>query len=137
MVVSIGTGSEPSRIDAVAAATWGDVQWALPLITILMDGASQTTCVEVSELLADNHWRFDTSLASPTPQGEQVDPAMDNASAANIKALQDKANQLISANSAQLAALAELLAPPKANIPPGQTRALKGMLVSTTTPPSA
>ncbi len=137
LVVSIGTGSEPSRIDAVAAATWGDVQWALPLITILMDGASQTTCVEVSELLANNHWRFDTSLASPTPQGEQVDPAMDNASAANIKALQDKANQLISANSAQLAALAELLAPPKANIPPGQTRALKGMLVSTNTPPSA
>jgi hypothetical protein len=84
----------------------------LPLITILMDGASQTTCVEVDELLADSHWRFNTSLASPTPQGETVDPALDNASAANIKALQDKANQLIKENSDRLAALAELLAPP-------------------------
>jgi hypothetical protein len=136
LVVSIGTGSEPTRIDTVAAAKWGKVQWVLPLITILMDGGSQSTCVEVSELLADNHWRFDTSLASPTPTGEAVDPALDNASAANIKALQDKANQLINANSDRLAALAELLAPPKANIPPGAARALKGMLVSTNAPPS-
>jgi len=128
---------EPTRIDAVAAAKWGKVQWVLPLITILMDGASQSTCAEVSELLADNHWRCDTSLASPTPQGEHVDPALDNASATKLKALQHKANQLINSNSARLETLAELLAQPKANIPPGQTRALKGMLVSTDTPPSA
>ncbi len=137
LVVSIGTGSEPTRIDANAAATWGDAQWLLPIMTIFMDGSSQTACVEVAELLAENHWRFDISLASLTPQGERVDAAMDNASAVNIKALQDKANQLIDANSKRLDDLAELLAPPKANLQPVQTPAPKGMLVSAKTPASA
>ena len=136
LVVSIGTGSQPTRIDANAAARWGDLQWLLPIMTIFMDGNSQTTCVEVDELLAENHWRFDISLASPTPQGERVDAAMDNASASNIKALQDKANQLIETNSARLDALAKLLAAPKASLPPIQTPAPKGMLISAKTPAS-
>ena len=137
LVVSIGTGSEPTRIDADAAATWGDLQWLLPIMTIFMDGSSQTACAEVDELLAESHWRFDISLASPTPQGERVDAAMDNASAANIKALRDKANQLIEADSQQLDELAELLASPKANLQPVQTPAPKGMLLSVKTPASA
>ena len=99
---------------------------------------SQTACAEVDELLAESHWRFDISLASPTPQGERVDAAMDNASAANIKALRDKANQLIEADSCQqLDELAELLASPKANLQPVQTPAPKGMLLSVKTPASA
>lgn len=130
LVVSIGTGSEPTRIDANAALSWGEIQWLRPIITILMDGNSQTTCVEVDRLLADNHWRFDTSLASPTPQGEIVDAAMDNASASNIKALQDKAQQLIDFDTDRLNKLAALLALPKAILQPLQSPASKGMLPS-------
>jgi uncharacterized protein len=129
LVVSIGTGSQPTRIDARAAAGWGDLEWVIPLMTIFMDGNSETTCVEAAELLADDHWRFDISLATPTPQGEQVDAAMDNASTANIKALQDKANQLITADSSRLEELAKLLVAPKTSLlQPAQTPPAKGML---------
>ncbi len=137
LVVSIGTGSQPTRIDANAALTWNELQWLQPILTILMDGNSQTTRIEVDELLDDNHWRFDISLATPTPQGEAVDAAMDNASPKNIKALEDKANQLIDTNSNQINALAKLLSPPKASFQPSQTAAAKGMLVSAATPPRA
>lgn len=129
LVVSIGTGSEPTRIDANGAASWGKLQWLLPIMTIFMDGNSQTTCVEAGQLLAENHWRFEISLASPTPEGEQVDAAMDNASAANIMALQHKANQLIDAESGRLEQLAGLLATPKADLRPASAPAPKGMLL--------
>jgi patatin-like phospholipase/acyl hydrolase len=129
LVVSIGTGSEPTRIDAKAAETWGGALWLFPILTILMEGSAQTTGAEVSELLAENHWRFDVSLASRTPQGELVDAAMDDASAANIRALQDKAQQLIDDNAERLDELSGILASPKASLQPNRTEAPKGMLL--------
>jgi uncharacterized protein len=128
LVVSVGTGSEPNRMDAKGSMTWGMLQWVSPLITIFQDGNAETTNVEAAELLADGHWRFDVSLATPTPQGEKVDSAMDNASAANIKALQDKGDQLIAADRQRLSDLAVLLASPKPPLQPSQFPAAKGML---------
>jgi uncharacterized protein len=120
-VVSIGTGSEPIRIDASAAANWGDIFWALPMISIFMDGNAQTVSTETAELLGDYHWRIDVSLATKTPQGETVNPAMDEASPANIKALVDKAKQLIDLEHKKIESLAELLAEPKADLRPKGT----------------
>src|SRR5271170_7199575 len=42
LIVSLGTGSMPAQIDANAAASWGDVAWVGPIISILMDGNAQT-----------------------------------------------------------------------------------------------
>jgi predicted acylesterase/phospholipase RssA len=127
LVVSLGTGGVPVQIDANAAAGWGDIAWASPIITILMDGNSQTVSFEVHELFGDDQYtRLDISLVTPTPEGEIVDPAMDNASQGNLIALQHKAKQLINARSKDIQSLAAELAKPKAAIqskanPPAQS----------------
>ena len=119
LIVSLGTGIVPVQIDANAAAGWGDIAWASPIITILMDGNAQTVAFEVHEIFgAQQYTRLDISLATPTPQGEIVDPSMDNASQGNVKALQDKANQLIANQKAQIQALAAELSKPKAALQP-------------------
>jgi uncharacterized protein len=63
-VVSIGTGSTAINIDASAAMNWGDIFWAVPMISIFMAGSSQTVSAETTEMLGDSHWRFDIPLAT-------------------------------------------------------------------------
>jgi patatin-like phospholipase/acyl hydrolase len=129
-VVSIGTGSTPMHIDTSAAARWGDIFWAVPMISIFMTGSSQTVAVETDELLGNCHWRFDVSLTTTTPQGETVNPAMDDASPANIKALVDKARQTIDAEHKRIEELAKVLAEPKADLQPkGNPPEKKGFLL--------
>jgi patatin-like phospholipase/acyl hydrolase len=129
-VVSIGTGSTALNIDASAAAHWGDIFWAVPMIEIFMAGSSQTVSAETAEMLGDFHWRFDIPLATKTPQGETVNPAMDEASPANIKALIDKANQIIDAERERIEDLANALSEPKADLQPkGTLPAKKGFLL--------
>jgi hypothetical protein len=119
LIVSLGTGSVPVQIDANAAAGWGDLEWASPIITILMAGTAQTVAFEVQELFGDDQYtRLDISLATLTPQGETVDPAMDDALDGNLTALQDKANQLIDGQKTQIQSLAAALATPKAKLSP-------------------
>jgi hypothetical protein len=129
LIVSLGTGSVPVQIDANAAAGWGDIAWVGPIITILMDGNAQTVAFEVHELFGnDQYTRLDISLATATPQGEIVDPAMDNALQGNLKALQDKANQLIDDQKAQIQSLATELAQPKAAVQPKTSLPAKSLI---------
>jgi patatin-like phospholipase/acyl hydrolase len=129
-VVSIGTGSTALNIDASAAANWGDIFWAVPMISIFMAGSSQTVSVETTEMLGDFHWRFDIPLATKTPEGETVNPAMDEASPANIKALIDKADQIIDAERERIKELAKALSEPKADLQPrGRLPEKKGFLL--------
>ena len=129
LIVSLGTGSVAAQIDANAAASWGDLAWASPIITILMDGNAQTVAFEVHELLGeDQYTRFDISLANATVQGEIVDPAMDDALQGNISALQDKANQLIDIQKKQIQSLTAELAKPKAVIQPKVSLPTKSLI---------
>lgn len=131
LVVSIGTGGEPVRLDAAAAAHWGDLGWAAPIISVFMAGSAQTVAVETDELLGEHHhWRLDISLSTKTPQGEIVDGAMDDASPQNIKALVDKANQLIETEHRRIEALAKILAEPKAVVAPKDQPPAKGFLLA-------
>jgi uncharacterized protein len=129
MVVSIGTGSEPTRINVSAAMNWGDVSWAMPMMSIFQDGSSQTVSVETAELLGDDHWRLDVSLTTNTPEGDTVNASMDDVSPANIKALVDKAKQLIDAQHDRIADLAKVLAEPKTNVQPKVRLPAKGILL--------
>lgn len=133
MIVSIGTGSEPTQINAPAAAAWGDLAWASPMISIFMDGSSQTVSVETAELLGNYHWRLNVSLTSKTPEGETVKSDLDDASPANIKALVDKAKQLIEIERDRIQDLAKVLAVPKAAVQPKGSLPAKGILVPSET----
>ena len=130
MVVSLGTGSNPIRIDAAAAMHWGDLSWAVPIISIFQDGNAQTVAFEADELLDGDHWRFDVSLTTKTPQGEIVNSAIDDASAENIKALVDKAKQLITDQHDRIEEVAKSLAQPKAQVQPQNRMPPKGMMMS-------
>jgi patatin-like phospholipase/acyl hydrolase len=130
LVVSLGTGSNPIRIDAAAAMHWGDLSWAVPIISIFQDGNAQTVAFETDELLVGNHWRFDVSLTTKTPQGEMVNSAIDDASPENIKALVNKAKQLITDQHDRIEKLAKILAQPKAKVQPQDKMPPKGMMMS-------
>ena len=130
MVVSLGTGSNPIRIDAAAAMHWGDLSWAVPIISIFQDGNAQTVAFETEELIDDFHWRFDVSLATKTPQGEVVNGAIDDASPENIKALVNKAKQLIADQHDRIEEVAKMLAQPKAKVQPQDRMPPKGMMMS-------
>ena len=130
MVVSLGTGSNPIRIDAAAAMRWGDLSWAVPIISIFQDGSAQTVAFETDELIDDFHWRFDVSLKTKTPQGEVVNSAIDDASPQNIKALVNKAKQLIADQHDRIEEVAKVLAQPKAKFQPQNRMPPKGMMMS-------
>ncbi len=126
-IVSIGTGIEPVKADFSGAGHWGDIQWLAPVISILTTGNSQTVCVQTNEILGDPHWRLDISLTTPTPQGDTVNPEMDDATPGNIRALANKAKQLIHEQRDNIKALADELARPKATVQPNQQRPEKSM----------
>ena len=130
MVVSLGTGSNPIRIDAAAAMHWGDLSWAVPIISIFQDGNAQTVAFETEELIDDFHWRFDVPLTTKTPQGEVVNSAIDDASPENIKALVNKAKQLIADQHDRIEEVAKVLAQPKAKVQPQDRMPPKGMMMS-------
>ena len=58
----------------------------------------------------EQYTRLDVALASPTPQGETVNSAVDDAIQGNLKALQDKANQLIASQRTEIQSLGAELA---------------------------
>ena len=97
-------------------------------MSIFMASSSQTVSVEVAELLGNDHWRLDVSLNTNTSQGETVNAAMDEASPANIKALVDKARDLIDKESERIEHLAKVLAEPKAPLAPKDRLPAKGIL---------
>ena len=130
MVVSLGTGNNPIRIDAAAAMRWGDLSWAVPIISIFQDGSAQTVAFETDELIDDFHWRFDVSLTTKTPKGEVVNSAIDDASPENIKALVNKATQLIEDDRARIDEVAKVLVQPKAKVQPQDRMPPKGMMMS-------
>jgi hypothetical protein len=130
LIVSLGTGSEPTHVNASAANHWGDLGWALPMITIFMASSSQTVAVESDEIFPHSHWRFDVSLTTPTPEGEIVNREMDDASAINVHALVDKANELIEAERHRIEDLGRMLAEPKAKLAPKARRLKHELLVS-------
>jgi uncharacterized protein len=117
LVVSIGTGHQATRVDITKAMGWGDIGWASPLIDIFMDGNSQTTHVEMDHLLGpESHYRFNIPLSSTLPDGKTVDAAMDDASPANIAALQTLAQELIQKEAARFAEVRQKLTEPRQSL---------------------
>jgi hypothetical protein len=124
-VVSIGTGSQTNIINVEEALTWGgEAPWVVPALNILMTGSAETTDTEVAALLPGAYHRFDITLATPTREDEIASSAMDDVSAANLEALQDKAAQLIDVHSTVLDDLSKILATPKAPLKVGQQEAV-------------
>jgi patatin-like phospholipase/acyl hydrolase len=107
LVVSLGTGQVKTPIHYLQARTWGLIGWARQLISVFMDGVSDTVEHQLGWLLPDKdgeprYFRFQTEL--PPGMG-----SMDNTSPQHIDGLKQIAATLIDGNEQQLAALSELL----------------------------
>ncbi|MCW9033812.1 MAG: patatin-like phospholipase family protein [Rhodospirillales bacterium] len=86
VVVSLGTGYCYDPIDHKKAANWGSIQWARPLVDVLIDGPRAAVDHQLRELLVSapeegaRYFRFQTQLASD-------ETATDNALPENIDKL--------------------------------------------------
>jgi patatin-like phospholipase/acyl hydrolase len=107
LVVSLGTGRLTESIPFRKAKRWGLVEWARPLLGVIMDGASAATDYQLDQLLGreKRHFRFQTVL-------KDVSDSLDDASAANIEGLAQLAKDLIKDSAEQIAAVCKLLQPP-------------------------
>jgi uncharacterized protein len=111
LLVSLGTGALTRTIPYDKAKHWGLLQWAEPLLGVIFDGVSKTVDFQVAELcrISDappqRYYRMQVSL-----EGYGSDD-LDDASPANIAALERHARELIERESANLDAIAHALSP--------------------------
>jgi patatin-like phospholipase/acyl hydrolase len=99
LVVSLGTGSLTHPITLDEAKGWGELEWARPIVDVVLDGSSAAVDYQLDQLLGARHVRLQVALT-------EADDAMDDARPENIAALERQARELIAARDAQLAALA-------------------------------
>ena len=107
LVVSLGTGQVKTPIHYLQARTWGLIGWARQLISVFMDGISDTVEHQVGWLLPDRdgkprYFRFRIEL--PPGMG-----SMDDTSPQRIDALKQIAATLITTDSEKIDTLCQLL----------------------------
>lgn len=94
VVVSLGTGYRHDQIDHKKAANWGSLQWARPLVDLLIDGPRAAVDHQLRELLTPapekgaRYFRFQVPLAA----GETT---IDDASPKNLKRLKQRATSYL------------------------------------------
>ncbi|MEH1937187.1 MAG: patatin-like phospholipase family protein [Nostoc sp.] len=109
LVVSLGTGSLTSVYPYDEVKKWGLLQWAKPLLNIVLDGGSEVVAGELERLFEANnkgnktsYYRFQTFLKSELE-------AIDNAKPENLRQLQSLANTLIKEKSKEIDELCSIL----------------------------
>lgn len=104
LIVSLGTGRLTESISFKQSKHWGLVQWARPLLDVIMDGASAAIDYQLDELLGSDrgHFRFQTLL-------EGASDSLDDASPDNIAGLRICAEKLIQSNTARIDQVCRLL----------------------------
>ena len=105
VVVSVGTGESTRPIDVDDARSWGALQWAIPIIDVLFDGAADAVHYIASQLVADGrYFRFQTRLDAAYDD-------MDDASATNLNGLASTAEAYLGLRETRdrMSALATLL----------------------------
>ena len=105
LILSLGTGSVPHPVRFDRARRWGKVLWAQPAIGSFLDGQSDTAEFQLGQLLDASHYlRLQTKLPV-------ANEAMDNATDANIAALESAADAMLEEpeNARRLAAICDQL----------------------------
>jgi uncharacterized protein len=86
IVASFGTGESTRPIGAAEAREWGALEWAIPIIDVLMDGAGDATDYVASYLVPkDRYFRLQTRLDTAYDD-------LDRADATNLNALANEAH---------------------------------------------
>src|ERR1700730_10098034 len=93
MVVSLGTGEFRRPIKYSNAVNWGQLEWAQPIIGMVLQGSNSTVDYQLRQLLQydgpeQSYFRFQVEFGQDT--------AIDDASNANLKYLMDLARAYLS-----------------------------------------
>ena len=107
LIVSLGTGSLTTIYPYKDVKNWGLLQWARPLLNIVLDGGSEVIAGELERLFEhkgnqSSYYRFQTFLPSELE-------AIDNTKPENIRQLQAIAARLIIEKSQQIDELCSIL----------------------------
>jgi patatin-like phospholipase/acyl hydrolase len=102
LLVSLGTGQQTRPLPWKKVRNWGALEWARPVIDVLLDGQSDTVDFQARQVLEGSYWRLQTEL-------RRASDHLDNASEENLVALQEEGDALIAAEAETLAMLAEAL----------------------------
>ena len=116
VVVSLGNGFLQRPIPLATAKSWGKIGWLEPILSVLMDGSSDTVTFQAQELLGANHYRFDIPLGVTQSDRHAVNDDFDDASTGNIAALLAKASDLIELERPRIDELTRLLGTPRDDI---------------------
>jgi len=97
VMLSLGTGRQTRPISMRKARNAGAVQWAVPIIDVLMDGALDVARYIGREMVRpENSFRLDFRLEAADFDGiERLSDDMDNASPENLEALESAAMQYL------------------------------------------
>lgn len=109
LVVSLGTGSLTRKYKYSDVKNWGQLQWAIPLLNVVLDGQSESVAYQLDQLMVTegenrNYYRFQLPLSSENDRDH-----MDNASPSNIEYLEGLGNRLIEQRQGSLDQLCKLL----------------------------
>ncbi len=105
LMVSLGTGQQTRPLPWKKVRDWGALEWARPVIDILLDGQGDAVDFQAGQLLEDRYWRIQTELQNASDD-------LDDASEDNLRALQAEGSALAAREAQTLAELADLLKAP-------------------------
>lgn len=82
LVISLGTGKPEGPISNHDARTWGALQWAIPIVSVMMDGDEEASAYIARALVpAGQYYRIQTNVRSE----------MDDSSRKNLEAMVNRA----------------------------------------------
>ncbi len=96
VVLSLGTGQRTDKRPWSKVKDWGLVEWARPILEVVFDGISDAVDYQLTQVLPEGrYWRLQIEL-------EGASDHLDDASEANIAALEERAAALIAQSGAKL-----------------------------------
>jgi uncharacterized protein len=103
LMLALGTGSHTRAYTFEQTRTWGQLEWARPVLDMVFDGVADTIDFEARKLMGDRYIRLQTEL-------EIASDDLDDATASNLAALRMEAEQLIGASHTELERACAILA---------------------------
>jgi len=103
LMLALGTGEQTRAYTFEQTRSWGQLEWARPVLDMVFDGVADTIDFEAATLMGERYIRLQTELNVASDD-------LDDASEHNLAALRTEAEQLIAASDAELDRASAILA---------------------------